>query len=346
MSSCQVPEGYKQTEVGVIPEDWEVQHLAQVTSLDVGYAFKSSSYQKDTGIPLLRGENVGYGSPDWSDTRRLSEQDAKSFSTYLLHPGDIVIGMDRTFTKSGTKISLLRENDCPCLLVQRVGRFVPLVCSASFLWALLSSPKFQSSLQLEQKGMDIPHLSRSEILQPYVALPPATAEQEAIATALSDVDALIAALDKLIAKKRHLKTATMQQLLTGKKRLPGFGEGKGYKQTEVGVIPEDWEVFQFSDITTLITCGIAATPEYVPAGQGYPFLSSSNVKSGTILWSNFKYITEELHKQLYKNNPPQKGDVLYSRVGTIGEAAVIEVDFEFSIYVSLTLIKPSRNLDS
>jgi type I restriction enzyme S subunit len=62
--------------------------------------------------------------------------------------------------------------------------------------------------------------------QVILPCPPELEEQRAIATALSDVDALIAALDKLIAKKRHLKTATMQQLLTGKKRLPGFGEGK------------------------------------------------------------------------------------------------------------------------
>ena len=59
---------------------------------------------------------------------------------------------------------------------------------------------------------------------------------------------LIAALDNLIAKKRAIKTATMQQLLTGKKRLPGFGKGKGYKQTELGEIPEDWEVIPLSQI--------------------------------------------------------------------------------------------------
>ncbi len=253
INNYELPKGYKQTEVGVIPEDWDVQPLAQVASLDVGYAFKSSWYRRDIGIPLLRGENVGYGSPEWSDTRRLSEQDAKLFSTYLLHPGDIVIGMDRTFTKSGTKISLLQENDCPCLLVQRVGRFVPLACSASFLWALLSSPKFQSSLQLEQKGMDIPHLSRSEILQPYVALPPTNVEQEAIAATLSDVDALIAALDNLIAKQRHLKTATMQQLLTGQIRLPGFSG--------------EWEMKQLGDVAMFLKGKGLPKSDLVPSGK-------------------------------------------------------------------------------
>jgi type I restriction enzyme S subunit len=120
----------------------------------------------------------------------------------------------------------------------------------------------------------------------------------------------------------------------------------GYKQTEIGVIPEDWQVKQFSEVTDLITCGIAATPTYVSESQGFPFLSSTNVKNGRVVWSNYKYISRSLHRLLYTNNPPKRGDVLYSRVGTIGEAAVVEVDFEFSVYVSLTLIKLKQSLDS
>jgi type I restriction enzyme S subunit len=120
----------------------------------------------------------------------------------------------------------------------------------------------------------------------------------------------------------------------------------GYKQTEVGVIPEDWEVKPFSHVTDLITCGIAATPDYVSESQGYPFLSSTNVKDGRIVWSGYKHISADLHRQLYRNNPPKRGDILYSRVGTFGEAGVVDVDFEFSVYVSLTLIKPGKVLDS
>jgi type I restriction enzyme S subunit len=120
----------------------------------------------------------------------------------------------------------------------------------------------------------------------------------------------------------------------------------GYKQTEVGVIPEEWEVKPFTQVTDLITCGIAATPDYVSESQGYPFLSSTNVKEGRIVWSGYKHISAGLHRQLYRNNPPRRGDILYSRVGTFGEAGVVDVDFEFSVYVSLTLIKPGKALDS
>ena len=121
---------------------------------------------------------------------------------------------------------------------------------------------------------------------------------------------------------------------------------KSFKQTEAGMIPDDWKVELFSNVTNLITCGIAATPRYVGESRGYPFLSSTNVKNGVIRWADYKYIDATLHRQLYRNNPPKRGDILYSRVGTIGEAAVIDVDFEFSVYVSLTLIKPKAFLSS
>ena len=77
----------------------------------------------------------------------------------------------------------------------------------------------------------------------FVAIASSLKEQTAIANALSDVDALITSLEKLITKKRAIKTAAMQQLLTGKKRLPPFDlTHTGYKHTELGEIPEDWEV--------------------------------------------------------------------------------------------------------
>lgn len=118
---------------------------------------------------------------------------------------------------------------------------------------------------------------------------------------------------------------------------------KGYKQTDVGIIPEDWEVKMFGDVTDVITCGVAATPEYVNEGVGKPFLSAQNVRSGKVVYDNHKYISQKLFEQITKNNKPEKGDLLYTRVGAgIGEAGVIEDDYIFAIYVSLTLIKTDK----
>ena len=96
------------------------------------------------------------------------------------------------------------------------------------------------------------------------------------------------------------------------------------------------------DVTDLITCGVAARPNYTR--EGIPFLSSQNVKRGNIIWKNFNCISLEDHKKLTKINKPERGDILYTRVGSFGEAAVVETDNEFSVFVSLTLIKTKKDI--
>jgi type I restriction enzyme S subunit len=120
--------------------------------------------------------------------------------------------------------------------------------------------------------MDIPHLSRTEILHPMAAFPPLS-EQRAIAEALSDVDELIGALDQLISKKRDLKQAAMQQLLTGQKRLPGFSG--------------EWEMLSLSDICTKIQDGTHFSPKL--GGNDYLYVTSKN-------WvRNFRYLYSGTH---------------------------------------------------
>lgn len=111
-------------------------------------------------------------------------------------------------------------------------------------------------------------------------------------------------------------------------------------------IPNDWKMAKFGELAK-ITCGVAATPEYVDAAIGVPFLSARNVQKERLDLSYFQHIPRELHEKLTKNTKPAKGDVLLTRVGAgIGEAAVVDIDFEFSVYVSLTLIKCGKYLDS
>jgi len=312
----EVKPGYKQTEVGVVPDDWSLKRLGEVVDLQVGYAFKSAWFSKYDGVPLLRGENVGYGRPDWTDTRNLPLKMAKHLLVYLLKPDDIVIGMDRTFTKSGTKISLIQDRDCPCLLVQRVGKFVPRGCDAQFLWTLLSSAKYWQSLKVEQKGMDIPHLSRSEILSPFVALPPTRVEQEVIAAALSDIDALITGLEKLITKKRDIKQGVMQELLTGKTRLPGFSG--------------EWEVVQLDDCLDLLTdfeangsfADLAENVHVYDNEQFAWYVRATDLENSTPN-KHIRYVDEKTYKYLKKTSL-YGGEVLITKRGEIGKVYLFD----------------------
>lgn len=103
-----------------------------------------------------------------------------------------------------------------------------------------------------------------------------------------------------------------------------------------------WEIKKMDDVCELITCGVAAKPKYVDSG--IPFLSAKNVKDGKIIYEGYNCVSEETHKELTKNNKPLLGDILYTRVGSYGEAAVIENNIEFSVFVSLTLIKVDKKI--
>jgi type I restriction enzyme, S subunit len=161
---------------------------------------------------------------------------------------------------------------------------------------------------LESTG--VPQLTAPQISKYYVALPPTKAEQEAIAEALSDADALIESLEQLIAKKRYLKQGTMQELLTGKKRLPGFEIKSGYKQTETGAIPVDWEVRALGEIG-IFKNGI--NKDRTAFGHGSPFVNlldvfgAASISSidhlGLIASTSFEQNTYDL----------RRGDVIFIR---------------------------------
>jgi len=110
-------------------------------------------------------------------------------------------------------------------------------------------------------------------------------------------------------------------------------------------VKKDWEVKKLREVCDLITCGLASTPKYVDSSNGIPFLSAQNVRNGKVVLDKYNYISKDLHAKLTKKNKPIKGDILYSRVGSkFGEAGVVEHDFEFSVYVSLTLIKTKKDV--
>ncbi|WP_416440844.1 restriction endonuclease subunit S [Leeuwenhoekiella sp. A16] len=99
---------------------------------------------------------------------------------------------------------------------------------------------------------------------------------------------------------------------------------------------------KLNDVCEVITCGVAKRPNYVE--DGIPFLSSKNVKEDRFILDSYNYVSKEDYLKLTKHNKPEKGDILYTRVGSFGQAAVVNFDFEFAVFVSLTLIKPKKEI--
>jgi len=142
-------------------------------------------------------------------------------------------------------------------------------------------------------------------------------------------------LDKAFAAISTAKANTEKNLQNARELF------ESYLQSVFANPGDGWETEKMVEVCSIITCGVASTPKYVDASVGIPFLSAQNVKNGEVVLDKYKFISREFHEKLTKNNKPTKGDILYSRVGAkYGEAGVVEHDFDFSVYVSLTLIRP------
>ena len=244
--------GYKQTEVGEIPEDWDLRAIGD------SYEFKNGLNKEKKyfgyGTPIINYMDVyGYAGLKKLDIQGKVDVTTVEKRAYSAKKGDVF------FTRTSETVD---EIGVASTLLEEVG-------AAVFSGFILRARPFDDYFDLSfQKYCFKSEIVRKQIQSTssyttraltngrmlstvLVPVPTTKSEQKAIAKALSDVDDLIASLEKLIAKKRDIKTATMQQLLTGKKRLPGFGEGKSTKQTELGEIPEDWDIVIFEKIANL-----------------------------------------------------------------------------------------------
>ncbi len=247
----QVPEGYKQTEVGVIPNDWRIVFVGDVADVKTG-PFGSALHERDyvvDGTPIITVEHLGELGVTYQNLPMVSDFDRKRLCAYALRKGDIA------FSRVGSidRNALIRENEDGWLFSGRLlrVRLNGAENNSEYISYHFHSSPFKRRVVEVAVGQTMPSLNTSILKGIKILLPSVKGEQTAIANALSDVDALITSLEKLIAKKRAIKTAAMQQLLTGKKRLPPFDKTHtGYKQTELGEIPGDWEVKQFSEIAT------------------------------------------------------------------------------------------------
>ena len=243
--SKDVPVGYKLTEVGVIPEDWEVKRLKHISpSQSVGLVINPSSYFDEAGsVPMLVGSHIHEDHIDYESANRISAFSNNLLTSSRLSAGDIVTV--RVGYPGVTAVIPPELDGCNCASMMIVRKhasfFSPWLCY------VMNSRIGRYQIEHVQYGTAQKQFNISDAVNFVYPFPPLL-EQKTIALVLSDTDALITSLDKLIAKKRDIKQAAMQQLLTGKQRLEGFGDrsiGK-FKQTEVGMIPDDWDIITFT----------------------------------------------------------------------------------------------------
>lgn len=210
---------FKMTEIGEVPESWDVSTLGSICSFQPGYAFKSMDFSTQ-GDRLLRGSNIGVGSVSWAadKTEYFPSERRDEFADYVLNEGDIVVAMDRPFISGGFKIAKISRSDLPVLLLQRVGRVRPVESTPDFAWVLLQSAFVKGHLLTSQKGTDLPHISKRDIESCVVPVPPIP-EQMQIASAICTIESCLAFDENHLLAMQKLKQGLLQDLLTGKVRV-------------------------------------------------------------------------------------------------------------------------------
>lgn len=173
---------------------------------------------------------------------------------------------------------------------------------------------------------------------------PPKPEQTKIAEVLSTVDRAIEQTEALIAKQQRIKTGLMQDLLT--RGIDEHGNFRSeqthkFKDSPLGRLPVEWEVERLTSVTSLIIDGTHFTPEY--KDFGVPFLRVTDINKDVLTFENIKFISEKEHRQLTNRCKPEVDDILYSKNGTIGIPKIVDWEWDFSIFVSLALLKLDKN---
>ncbi|MEF3073496.1 restriction endonuclease subunit S [Methylobacter sp. Wu1] len=246
------PAGYKNTEVGIIPSDWDVLPMSKLTNLMTnGFVGIAKTHYTDSheGITYIQGYNVEENGFNFNGIKKVTPEFHKKNIKSCLRSGDILMVQTGDVGLVTIVPPELEGSNCHALII---NRFKPNYDPKYFAY-LLNSSLVRLRLKELETGTTMKHINVGDLLHFEVPFPKGKEEQTAIANALSDADALVSELEKLIAKKQAIKTATMQQLLTGRTRLPQFAlhedsAPKGYKQSELGEIPEDWDCIHFSNL--------------------------------------------------------------------------------------------------
>ena len=227
----EVRPGYKQTEVGVIPENWNVKRLGELGEALIGLTYKPSDVRKH-GMLVLRSSNIQNDVLAFDDNVFV---DTDIPERIKVRSGDVLVCVRNGSRNLIGKATLLDERT----VGMTFGAFMAGLPKSNRKTHQLSVPVRdpKASNQRAPRRHDQPDHQQEPQFLSRPSLPASTDEQRAIATALSDVDALLGGLERLIAKKRDLKQAAMQQLLTGKTRLAGFSG--------------EWETKRLSEITSI-----------------------------------------------------------------------------------------------
>jgi type I restriction enzyme S subunit len=211
-----IREGYIQTEAGVIPMEWQLRPLLKAVRIASGQV--NPRIEPYNSMVLVAPDHIESGSGRLLKKETAGEQGAIS-GKYLFEAGDIVYSKIRPYLRKAILADFKGLCSADMYPLKPVNDVSP-----GFAFATILGHRFSKYAESVSVRSGIPKINRTELAEYLIALPPTIDEQEAIANILLDVDSLIRKVEELIEKKMKIKQGAMQELLTGKSRLPGFSE--------------------------------------------------------------------------------------------------------------------------
>ncbi|MBI5109058.1 MAG: restriction endonuclease subunit S [Rhodocyclales bacterium] len=315
---------YKHTEVGVIPEDWEVRCIKEFAEVKGGKRLPLGWLVTGevTPHPYLRVTDMRPGGVDLRDIKYVPEEAFPPIRNYRIFVEDIFISVAGSLGIVG---KIPQELD-GANLTENADRITAIQCSRDYLLYWLLSDKIQGTIEAERTVGAQPKLALNRIEDFAIALPPTYAEQQAIAEALSDAEALIESLEQLLVKKRQIKQGAMQELLRPKpsdeiRLLREVSSLKG----RIG-----WQGLKQAEFSS---------------NEDEPFLiTGMNFKDGAIAWDQVYHISEARY-EMAPEIQLAAGDLLMTKDGTIGKVLYIDtIPFpgKASLNSHLLLFRPIR----
>lgn len=309
-------EDYKKTEIGIIPTEWDVKRLETISEkIMVGIASAATHAYSGKGIILFRNQNIKDGYLDDRDILYIKEEYEELFKNKRLKAGDLIIA--RT-GYPGAACVIPDKYENTQTFTTLITRPKKQSIRSDFLCYFINSDVGHRFFETSQIGGGQKNVNAGSLK--FMPIPvPSLPEQKAIAQSLSDVDAQITALEQLITKKRSIKQSTMQQLLTGNKRLPGFSG--------------EWEVKRLGDIVDYIKGFAFKSKDY--RSDGVRIIRVSDTTYDSIKEENQIYI-ENNKINLYTNWQLQENDLVISTVGSkppmydsmVGKVVLIKKKYE------------------
>jgi type I restriction enzyme, S subunit len=325
-----IAEGYKQTEVGVIPSDWNLNTYGEIFKFLTTATYSRAQLNENDEINYVHYGDIHTKCEHFLDCDKLNLPSIKKelLKNYpLLKDGDLII-VDASEDYEGVGKSVEVRNIKTKKIISGLHTFLlrdkKETIANGFKGYIHSNKLVKKQMDTLATGLKVYGVSKTNLLKILIPLPPTKAEQTAIATALNDADALITQLEKLIAKKRNIKQGAMQELLKPK---------------------EGWEVKKLGEVATLkarIGWHGLTTAEYRKSGD-YFLITGTEFKNGFIDWENCVYVDEERYKQ-DKNIQIREHDVLVTKDGTIGKVALIKsVPKPATLNSGVFVIRPINN---